>query len=480
MPRPRMLFCLFDGLRRDMVRPELMPRLHRFRSSWCEFPNSSAAFPSETRVQVSSLVTGTFPAGHGIMANSFLDPALGLSGPFDTSDIETMARARRIYGRLHKAQTLGECLARAGRRYAVVTTGTRGNAMLLDLHAGELGQPVFSTLSSTVSSPAARHEEITGRFGPPPSRTFPDTAITAYATRVLLQHFIPDHDADLQVIWFNEPDLTFHYRGIGSPESLAALRAVDAAFGRILDWWDGEGRAAGWRLVAASDHGQITVTGQVDVAGALRDGGFRVGPGGDLQIRSGYSSHLVVRDRDPDLAARVVRFLAEQRWCGLIMSRTGIEGTLAMAEIGVENERSADVAFTLRTTDAANDWGYPGTCLADNPDIPPGGGLHGGLHAIELNTLLVFGGDGLVPSGRIDTPAGVIDIAPTMLHILGVPVPPTATGRVLHEALTGGRAAPAWREDIVHARTGAHVQQLTVARIEGQEAPRLRGARRLA
>ncbi len=480
MSRPRVLFCLFDGLRRDMVRPELMPRLHRFRNSWCEFPNSSAAFPSETRVQVSSLVTGAFPEGHGIMANSFLDPALGLPGPFDTSDVEGMARARRIYGRVHRAETLGECLARAHRRYAVVTAGTRGNAMLLDLHADELGQPVFSTQSDAVSSRAADHRAIVGRFGPPPARTFPDSGVTAYVTRVLLEHFIPHHDADLQVLWFNEPDLTFHYRGIGSPESLAALRAVDAAFGRILDWWDAEGRAAGWRLVAASDHGQITVTGQVDVAGALCGGGFRVGPDGDLAIRSGYSSHLVVRDRDPSLVARVVGFLAEQDWCGLILSRTGIEGTLAMEAVGVSNERSADVAFTLRTTDAANDWGYPGTCVADNPDIPPGGGLHGGLHAIELGTLLVFGGDGVVPSGRIDSPAGVIDIAPTMLHLLGVASPRTATGRVLHEALTGAAVAPAWREDILCSRAGGHVQQLTVARIDGQRSPRLRGGRRLA
>ena len=63
MSRAKFLFVLFDGLRRDMIRPDLMPNLHRFRGAWCDFPNSSSAFPSETRVQVSSFVTGAFCGG---------------------------------------------------------------------------------------------------------------------------------------------------------------------------------------------------------------------------------------------------------------------------------------------------------------------------------------------------------------------------------------------------------------------------------
>ena len=493
MNRPRFLFCLFDALRRDMIRPELMPNLHGFRAGWCDFPNSSSAFPSETRVQVSSFVTGCHPGGsrpdsarqgHGVMANSFYDPALGFPRALDTSDLERMAEAQRFYGRVHKARTIGECLGRAGRRYGVVTTGTPGNGRLLNLHAAELGQPVFSTRSQAVSSPAARHESVVARFGAPPAPTFPNTAITAYAVRVLLEHFIPEHDPDLQVIWFNEPDLSYHYRGIGSPESLVTLRAVDTAFGQILDWWESEGRAAGWTIIAASDHGQVSVTQQIDVAGAMRDAGFRVGPGLgpdiDVAIKRGYSGHLVVRDRAPALVARVIDFLAEQSWSGALLTRTGAQGTLPMAALGLLNERSPDIYYALRTSDAPNEWGYPGSCRADNPDIPLGGGVHGGLHRVETNTVLVLGGDGITPSAVHDCPASVIDIAPTILHGLGVPVPDSAMGRVLREAFEPGAPSPCWREEILRAERGGYRQEMVIAHVEGVDAPYLRGGKRLA
>jgi phosphonoacetate hydrolase len=289
MPRTRFLFVLFDGLRRDMIRPDLMPNLHRFRGAWCDFPNSTSAFPSETRVQVSSFVTGAFAggatlaeganagAGHGIMANAFYDPVLGYDGPMDTSDTPRMTKAKDVYGRLQKAENLGEVMARAGRKYAVLTTGKIGNARLLNINAAALGQPVFSIWGAEVSSPAADFDAVIRRFGPVPEQTLPNTAVADYATRVLLEHMIPDHDADIQVIWYNEPDLSYHYKGIGTPESDIAVRSVDDGFGRILDWWEAEGRAAGWQIIAASDHAQITVTRQVNVIDALKDAGFKAG-----------------------------------------------------------------------------------------------------------------------------------------------------------------------------------------------------------
>ncbi|MDG2284139.1 MAG: alkaline phosphatase family protein, partial [Alphaproteobacteria bacterium] len=289
MQRTKFLFVLFDGLRRDMIRPNLMPNLHRFRGAWCDYPNSASAFPSETRVQVSSLVTGAYcggaslpdganaGAGHGIMANSFYDPALGYDGPMDTSDTPRMIKAKGVYGRLQKAENLGEVLARTGKKYAVLTTGKIGNARLLNVDAAAHGQPLFSIWGADVSSPAANFDKIIERFGPVPAETLPNTAVADYATTVLLEHMIPEHDADVQVIWYNEPDLSYHYKGIGSPESDIAVRGVDIGFGRILDWWEAEGRADGWQIIAASDHAQITVTKQVNMIDVLNDAGFRAG-----------------------------------------------------------------------------------------------------------------------------------------------------------------------------------------------------------
>ena len=66
---------------------------------------------------------------------------------------------------------------------------------------------------------------IVERFGPIPKQDFPNNAVTEYATNLLLDCFLKSGSADLQVMWYNEPDLSFHYRGIGSQRACLALHA---------------------------------------------------------------------------------------------------------------------------------------------------------------------------------------------------------------------------------------------------------------
>ena len=493
MGAPKVLFVLFDGLRPDMVRPDTMPHLHGFRRRWAWFPNAASAFPSETRVQVSSFVTGCYPGSavsgantgsHGIMGNAFYDPALGFDTPMDTSDTPRMDAAERQYGRLQQSETLAEALHRAGRTYTVLTTGKIGNARLLNTHAARLDQATLSIWGPDVSSPKAEFQSVIDRFGPVPEQRLPNVEVMDWAGRVLLEHMIPEHDADLQVLWLNEPDLSFHYREIGSDESLEALAAVDRVFGKILDWWEAEGRAAGWHIVAASDHAQITVTGQIDIGSELRRGGFAagpaIGPDVDVALKPGYSGHLVVRDRDPALVERVARWMSEQPWCGLLLTGTEIPGTLPLTAGNVAGSRAPDLYWALRTGDGSNRHGYRGTCLAQNADIPIGGGLHGGFHPVELNNVLSLGGDRIRPETVINTPCGIVDLAPTILSLLDVERPQGQAGRALTEAFTDGRATPAWRRRLMHAAHDGFSQELILAEVDGAAAPYFRGGSRLS
>ena len=177
-------------------------------------------------------------------------------------------------------------------------------------------------------------------------------------------------------MWYNEPDLSFHYRGIGSPESLSSIACLDKCFGRILDWWSTDGRKDGWHLIVASDHAQISVAKQIDVFSELETAGFKVGAGlsegNDIALKRSYSGQITVRDRDELLVREILQFLQAQPWCGLTFSKLGEDGALFMGDINVLNERSPDVYFTMRTFDGANHFGYPGLCFGDNPDIPIG------------------------------------------------------------------------------------------------------------
>ena len=78
----KFLLVAFDGLRPDMITVDLMPHLFDFSSQAVVFENHRCVFPSETYVNTASLVTGTVPATHGIIANFFLDPYVDPREPF--------------------------------------------------------------------------------------------------------------------------------------------------------------------------------------------------------------------------------------------------------------------------------------------------------------------------------------------------------------------------------------------------------------
>src|SRR3546814_18846492 len=102
-----------------------------------------------------------------------------------------------------------------------------------------------------------------------------------------------------------------------------------------------------------------------------------------------------------------------------------------MAAINVAHDRSPDLWVALRTGDGPNAWGYPGTTLCDNPDIPPGGGIHGGLHRSELATVLTLGGELFRREAAVETPCAITDLAPNMLEVLGMEVPASMAGSPL-------------------------------------------------
>ena len=63
------LVIVVDGLRPDYVTPELMPRLTRLGQRGIVFNAHHSVLPTVTRVNASSMVTGTYPETHGLLGN---------------------------------------------------------------------------------------------------------------------------------------------------------------------------------------------------------------------------------------------------------------------------------------------------------------------------------------------------------------------------------------------------------------------------
>ena len=90
----------------------------------------------------------------------------------------------------------------------------------------------------------------------------------------------------------------------------------------------------------------------------------------------------------------------------------------------------------MRNDNSVDENGIVGGCYFSD-SYPEGGSVHGGLHLKELNNVFMARGSFFKEGYRSDYPAGIIDVAPTVMHLLGLPRPPNMNGRVLGEAIAG-------------------------------------------
>jgi len=440
---PAVILVVFDGLRPDMITKELAPNLRRFANDGSRFPMSRSVFPTETRVNVASLVTGCRPAKHGIVANLFHAPDAVAGRPLNTGraeDLEALDAATG--GRLLGAASLGERLAASGRSLAVVSTGSSGSALLLHHRAEALGQFRWSTYGDAYCSPAARG--LAERFGAPPQGGQANAARIDHAMTVFLAHVLPVVRPDVAIFWSTDPDATYHQYGIGSAEAAASIRGADAAFGRLLEWWHATGRETGTQIICLSDHGHITGREKLSMVDLFQGSGFKVGPAfdADIDIVLAPGAPVGLSFHNPARRDQVALWLHEQPWCGLIFSpgRNEIEGeapgSFAFALAGTDHARTAQLSFTFADDDEFDANGIPGGGFFDKK-LPLLAGIHGGLHPRELSNVMIAGGDAFREYYASPFACGIVDVLPTLLHLLDLPGGWTE-GRVLIEAMGRG------------------------------------------
>jgi hypothetical protein len=416
----RVVLFGFDGLRPDLVTDRTMPALARFIREGARFANARSVFPSETRVAIPSLATGCRPGTHGLVANSLYDPAAAPDRMLNTkraADIDALVAA---HGRLLAVPSLGARLAAAGRTLDVVWTGTVGAGRAIFPEAEALG--AFRWHPEEAVGPARGLE---ARFAAPPAADVPNTPRIRHAARLFIDHVLGERRAATALFWSSEPDVSYHFRGLGSDEARAAMRAADEAFAEVLAWREAQPDREGIVVIALSDHGHVTGTGRLDLAAELRAGGFvaaRDGAiGAPIVLGGGGAPGLWVRDRDAATTAALAAWLASRPWVGLVLARDeGIPGTIPLAALGARHERSPDIVVTFAGSDEPDARGVAGVGLIDIGDVPVGGGMHGGLHGRELAIVLAIGGDALARGVVLRRPADLTDIAPTVLALLGV------------------------------------------------------------
>ena len=260
MTATRVLIVVFDALRPDFVTPDLMPNFCAFRKRGAVFAPRST-FPTETRVNQTTFLTGCVPARHGVVANKFVADDLAPGRLLNTGEDAALAAAAAV-GRVVQVPLLSERLAAAGRSYCSLSAGTPGGGRLIGLTAEADGATRFAMRAPGQCWPVGLADELFAAAGPLPEYSLPANDWIDWAVAAYLDHVEQRLRPDVMVLWLCEPDESFHYLGIGSEGSLAAVRNVDAAFGRILDRLGPEIDAGAMHVIAMSDHGQISIIGE--------------------------------------------------------------------------------------------------------------------------------------------------------------------------------------------------------------------------
>ena len=464
------LIVVFDGLQPAQVTPELMPNLAAVAAEGVAFGNHHSVFPTVTRANAASMVTGRYPGGHGLAANTLVVREFDPGRAIPVLEPE-LTRLVGQTGRALLAPGLADLLGAQGKEYVAVGVGSSGNAFLHNPHAESSGG---ATVHPDFCLPRGLHAELISRFGPWPEAGSPNVERLAHAARIMTEYVLPVRDPAVSLLWSSEPDGSQHAAGVGSDLARRALEAADRQFGKLLGWLDETGRAAETDVIVLSDHGYSTSTDIVEIEALVRGAGFPQGgqPGGVIVAENGGSALFYAHGGDRAIADRLAAWLMAQPWCGPVVASeaaNGIPGTLPAAVVGAEGPRAPDLAMSFSWDSTPNARGFVGH--AYNTSKGPGLGIHGSMSRHEIRCVLIARGPSFKLGMGLQTPSGQVDLAPTVLAILGLEGGAAMDGRVLREALRNGPSARSvdWSTRVHEAERvlgeGAYGQRITTSRV---------------
>lgn len=426
-----------DGLRPDDVTPEVMPRVSALGRRGIVFNAHHSVFPTVTRVNASSMVTGVYPEGHGLLGNTIYIPAVNATRGLDTGSREVLESVARASGPLLTAPTLGELMQRAGKKLMTAGSGSSGALFLLD------STGVGIAAHQDFSRPLAIGSRLTEMLGSPPAHGTPNDALNKRAFDAYLTLGLDDIHPDLAFLWISDPDTTAHAKGTGTPITRQALTFVDAQIGRVEDTLRARNLLDRTNVIVVSDHGFSTHTGELKLESLVQPFAKAM-PDGSRDIVVAEGAVYFRGSADPARVAAVVAALQKRPEVGAIFTRPSgrgaegtVAGTLSYDVIHWNHPRSGDILVAANWSDRANDAGRHGT------STQTGVAGHGTSSPFDVHATLIAAGPDFKEHATSDAPTGNVDLAPTLLKLLGLDLLPTMTGRVLEEGLrTGARSRP--------------------------------------
>jgi arylsulfatase A-like enzyme len=438
------ILMVWDGMRPDFVSAETTPTLEQMASNGVTFLHHHPVYLSSTEVNGTALATGVYPGQSGVVGNREYRPLIDPLQAIDTQSLEAIRKGDEVSGNHYLAfPTIAEILHQHGLSTAVA--GSKPVVLLHDRSARENNSPGV-TLFAGDTLPEREKESLVTALGKFPEAGKNKTKIDDWTTSALTGQLWKDGLPAFSLLWMAEPDYSQHHFAPGSPEALAGIRNNDHNLARVRAMLKEKNLEDSTDIIVVSDHGFSTIMSNIDVADTLRGHGLRVFrkftsaermSGDILVVGNGGEVSCYVMGHDSNLITQVVHYLQAEPYTGVVFSRQPVAGAFPLADAHLDSPAAADVVVSLRWEPNQNPFGAAGMIYCDGDAMKRGQGQHCTLSPSDMhNTCVAYGPD--FNQGMKDTlPTGNIDIAPTILWILGVTPEAKMSGRVLSEALTG-------------------------------------------
>src|SRR5262249_34060349 len=415
------------------------PSLWKLAHEGTTFRNHHSVYPSATMVNGTAMMTGVYPGNSGIIANHVYRPDID---PHHAVDVEVPSIVEKgdelLGGKYIAVPTIAELVQRTGARSLIAAAKTVG--LLLDRHPKNVGANNSATLFEGKALPSATLSVITEKLGQFPSAHYHrDSWTTKALIDVLWKEAVPA----FSILWLGEPDLTQHETAPGAPAALAAIKSADENLAIVLSTLDERKARATTDVFVVSDHCFSTIRRSIDLRKILNEAGFVATTefndepnSGDIMLAgNGGSVLFYVTGHDTTVARRLVEFLQQSDFAGVIFTKEPMEGTFGLEQADIQSDRAADVVIAFRYDVSKNQFGVPGMIDADWQRAA-GKGTHPTLSRFDMHNTLIAAGPDFKRGETDDLPSGNFDLAPTILQILDIKPSSKMDGRMLSEVMT--------------------------------------------
>lgn len=287
------LMISIDGLKPEYVTHAdehglKIPTLRRFVTEGTHADGVIAVLPTVTYPDHTTLITGVWPAEHGILNNTLFDPERNLDG------------AWYWYAASIKVPTLWDAAHAAGIGTASVSWPVSVNATSVDTlipeywrgpSPGEGHNPQERLLMDAVSRPEGSLAEMEKRDGPYMMGN--DTSVEngdAVRTRFALD-IIKNKKPGFMTIHLSAMDESEHEAGPFSAEADKTLEAVDGMVAQLME--AALKNDPQTKIVIVSDHGFLTITHSVNLYIPLVEAGLvQFGKRGETTTVTSWKAQL--------------------------------------------------------------------------------------------------------------------------------------------------------------------------------------------